>query len=59
MTGIFKDYPDVVSVEQLCAMLKIGKNTAYGLLRSGKIKAVRIGRQYRIPKKWVIEYINS
>ena len=49
----------MVSVEQLCAMLKIGRNTAYELLRSGKIKAVRIGRQYRIPKKWVIEYLNS
>lgn len=40
-------------------MLHIGKNTAYALLKSGEIKAVRIGRQYRIPKKWVVQYVNS
>lgn len=57
-TSIFHDYPDVVSVEQLCQMLHIGRNTAYRLLKSGAIQAIRIGRQYRIPKKWVIQYVN-
>ncbi len=57
-TSIFQEYPDVVSVEQLCKMLCIGRNTAYRLLKSGAIQAVRIGRQYRIPKKWVIRYVN-
>ena len=27
---IFKDYADVITVKELCEMLKIGKNTAYG-----------------------------
>ncbi len=56
---IFKEYPDIVSVEQLCKMLHIGKNTAYNLLKNGMINTVRVGRQYRIPKKEVIKYINS
>ncbi len=57
--AIFKEYPDIVSVEQLCKMLHIGKNTAYNLLKSGMINTIRVGRQYRIPKKEVIKYINS
>ncbi len=57
-TLIFQEYPDVVSVEQLCKMLRIGRNTAYRLLKSGAIQAIRIGRQYRIPKKQVIQYMD-
>ncbi len=57
-TSIFQEYPDVVSVEQLCKMLRIGRNTAYHLLKSGTIQAIRIGRQYRIPKKQVIHYMD-
>ena len=35
---LFKDYPDVVSVEQVSEMLRIGQVLAYRLVRSGKIK---------------------
>lgn len=55
---MFSEYPDVVSPEQLQKMLGgIGKTTAYKLLRGGKIKSVRIGRRYLIPKICVIEYL--
>ena len=55
---MFSEYPDVVSPEQLQKMLGgIGKTTAYKLLRVGKIKSVRLGRKYLIPKICVIEYI--
>ena len=36
---MFKEYPDVVSVEQLMEMLQIGQSLAYRLLRSGAIHA--------------------
>ena len=50
-------YPDVLNVKQLCEVLGIGKNTAYKLLKSGEIKSVKIGHVYKIPKKYVKEYI--
>lgn len=53
---MFRHYPDVVSVEQLCEMLHIGKNMAYQLLQRGDIRAVRVGRKYRVPKTCVVEY---
>lgn len=54
----FKDYPDVVSVEDLSTMLgHINIKTCYKLLQSGEIRHLRIGRLYKIPKVYVIEYL--
>lgn len=35
---------DVLTVEQFCDILYIGRNSAYKLLNSGEINAFRIGR---------------
>ena len=56
---MFEDYNDMVTVEELCYMLRIGRNKAYNLLRSGRIKAFRDGRLWMIPKIAVIEYITD
>ncbi len=54
---MFENYSDIVSVMELCKMLNIGKNSAYELINSKKIKCVRIGKTIKIPKKYVIEYV--
>lgn len=56
---MFEGYPDVLSVDQLCAALNIGRNTAYKLLGEKQIKSVRIGKVHKIPKAWLIEYITN
>ena len=56
-TDIFKDYPDVVTIDQLQKMLNIGRNSAYELLRNNIIKSVRVGKRYIIPKVYVIAYL--
>ncbi len=58
MNEIFKDYPDIVSVEQLMQMLQIGQVLAYKLVKSGAIKSRKVGREYKIPKINVIAYLN-
>ena len=56
--AMFEDYPDVVEVDDLCKMLGgISKKLAYRLLADREIKSVRIGRSYKIPKVYVIEYL--
>ena len=50
-------YSDLITVDELCDMLAIGKNTAYNLLITKKIKAFRIGRTWKIAKQAVIDYI--
>ena len=55
---MFEDYPDVVEVSDLCKMLGgISRKLAYRLLADQEIKSVRIGRSYKIPKVYVIDYL--
>ncbi|MGI6584791.1 MAG: helix-turn-helix domain-containing protein [Lutisporaceae bacterium] len=56
---MFEKYADVVSVEQLCEMLSICKTQAYMLLRVGLIKSKKVGRIYKIPKKYIVQYLES
>lgn len=51
--------PLVLRVVDLMPLLSISRNTAYELVRSGKIRSIRIGRSYRIPKEAVAEYIEK
>ena len=50
---------DILTVNDLMDMLAIGKNTAYKLLREGKIKSFRLGNSYKVLRKSVYEYIYS
>ncbi len=50
-------YADVLEIKDVCAILKIGRKTAYCLLQSGEIAYRRIGRIYKIPKVAVIQYL--
>lgn len=55
----FRDYPDVVSFDQMREMLHIGRNKAYTLIEQKKIHSIRIGRRHKIPKISVIEFLNQ
>ena len=57
---MFADYPDVVDVSGLQSMLgNIGRQTAYDLVRKGTIKAIKVGKLYRIPKINVIAFLTQ
>lgn len=49
--------PLVLSVPDMAGVLGISRNTAYDLARSGRIRTVRIGRQIRIPKAALQEFL--
>ena len=51
--------PAVLTVQQAARALNVSKNTAYALVRSGKLHSVRIGRQLRIPKYALIEFLQK
>lgn len=59
MNDCFENYSDVISIDDLMKMLHIGRNVAYQLLRDGKIKTVKVGKKYIIPKKSVISFIDT
>lgn len=55
---MFTNYPDIVDISQMRKMLgNIGITLAYKLLKERRIKSIKIGREYRIPKSCIIEYL--
>ena len=54
---MLNDYPDVMSIDEMCRALSIGKKTGYKLLQTGQIRFLKIGRAYRIPKINLLEYL--
>lgn len=54
---MFDYYDTLITPEEVADMLNCGMNTTYKLLKTGKIKAMRIGRVWKIPKRAVQEYI--
>lgn len=54
---MFTSYPDLLTIVQLKEMLGIGITLAYRLVRDNTIRALKIGREYKIPKANVISYL--
>ena len=51
--------PLALRVEELMPILGIGRNTAYELVRSQQIRSIKIGRQIRVPRDAVAEYLRG
>ena len=54
---MYDEIGEILTIEELMELLYIGKNTAYKLLKSGEIKAFKIGKVWKIPRESVNEYI--
>lgn len=48
---------NLVTVEQAADHLAVGRSTVYGLIASGEIRHVKIGRSTRIPFSELEEYV--
>lgn len=55
---MFEQIGDVLTVKELCAVLRIGRNKAYELLEQGAIFHIRVGRKYLIPKSALYTYLH-
>lgn len=56
---MFEQYDDILTVSELAEALRIGSTQAYRLVRSQKIKAFKEGKDWKIPKTSVIQYITD
>ncbi len=54
---MFDEYSDILTAEEACEALRVGYNAMYELLNSGKLKAYKNGRVWRIPKESIRQYI--
>lgn len=55
----FMGIPDVLKIADIQKVLQIGRSTAYQLVKTGKLKNIRIGRSIRIPKRYLMEFIEE
>lgn len=55
--SILKEYPDILTVEDMSKALGISTKTGYKLLRNNKIASMRIGRSYRIAKVHLLSFL--
>ena len=55
--SVLKDYPDVLTVEEMSRALGISTKTGYKLIRENKIESLKVGRSYRIPKAHLLSYM--
>ena len=53
------DYTELLTVDELCELLKISPTAAYRLVSSGELKCFRIGRSWRIPRECINEYLKE
>ena len=51
------DNNEIMQIEEVMEYLNIGKNTMYGLLKSGELNAFKIGKVWKIPKASVEDYV--
>lgn len=54
---MYNDPNDLISIDELCTLLSIGRNAAYHLLNTKQIKAFKIGRVWKISRVAVEEFI--
>lgn len=56
---MLEDYKDVLTVQEVQKILKIGRNSIYKLLKNNEIKHICIGKKIIIPKQYVIDFLQS
>ena len=54
---MLREYPDVMNIEQMSQALGVSTKTGYGLLKSGKVACLKVGRASRIPKVHLLDYM--
>ena len=56
---LFKQYPEIMSINDLRSALCIGRTKAYELVGSGQIRSIKVGKSIRIPKTSLLDYIRD
>lgn len=53
------EYPEILKVNDLMKILRIGRNTAYDLIKQEGFPLMKIKSDFRIPKRQLIEWIGQ
>ena len=56
---MFDSYDDILTVEEVAEILKIGMTQAYKIIRTGQLKGYKEGKDWKIPKQSLSQYVLS
>lgn len=56
---MFENYKDLLSTAEVSEALGVSKQLVRRLAKSGEIKSIKIGKEYRFTKVNLIEYVNG
>ena len=56
---MFSEYEDVVTAQEAAGMLRLPLKRVYRMFRAGEIKSLKVGKDGRTCKLWIIEYIQK
>lgn len=54
---MLNNVPEILTLKEVCATLKIGKNTALRLLQCDDLEGFRVGNQWRVTKESLFAFI--
>jgi len=56
---MFYGYPEILDVKQVSKVLGVSTKTVYKLIRAESLSAMRVGREFRVPKIAVMKYVKA
>jgi excisionase family DNA binding protein len=54
----YDQLPDILTPKEAQAFLRLGRNAIYAALQGGKIRSVRVGQKFLIPKAALREFLD-
>jgi excisionase family DNA binding protein len=54
---ILRSLPDVLTLEQVASVLQLAVATARQMCREKRLRSFKCGKQWRVPKTWLMEFI--
>lgn len=54
---MFESYDDILTIEEVAELLRIGMTQAYRTVRSGSLKGYKEGKDWKIQKQALINYV--
>jgi excisionase family DNA binding protein len=53
------ELPDFLNVDEVAALMRVSRSTAYNLVNDQTIPSCRIGRRIRVPKSALVAALNE
>lgn len=50
--------PEILTVEDIAEQFKVSTRTVVRLIERNELRAIRVGRQWRVYREWIDEWLN-